>query len=177
MVAPSRYRETVDAIVIPGHGRFEAGGSYRLSARCSSALRVAARLAEQPSTRVVVFSGWSPVSGPSEAEQMLEAWEGRRDVELVVEPTARITAENMSRTLPILLERGVREATLVCGRLHLPRVRYFFGGVYPRYGIRCRYRVVPHGSLRQSVAWEAAALPLARGQRRAALDELRRLIA
>jgi uncharacterized SAM-binding protein YcdF (DUF218 family) len=165
------------AIVVPGHGRFERDGSYHLSTRCLAALRLAARLAEQQQPRVVVFSGWSPAGGPTEAEQMLEGWEGRRDVELVIEPTARITAENMCRTLPILLERGIREATLVCGRLHLPRVRYFFGGVYPRYGIRCSYRVVPHGGLRQAVAWEAAALPLARRQRRAAVDELRRLSA
>lgn len=165
------------AIVIPGHGRFEEDGCYRLSARCMAALQVASQLAERRPARVVVFSGWSPVGGRSEAEQMLDAWEGPRDIELVAEPTARITAENMCRTLPILLERGVREATLVCGRLHLPRVRYFFGGIYPRYGIRCRYQVVPHGALRHALAWEAVALPLARSQRRAAVAELHRLIA
>jgi uncharacterized SAM-binding protein YcdF (DUF218 family) len=165
------------AIVIPGHGRFEEDGSYRLSARCIAALRVGSLLAEQRPPRVVVFSGWSPVGGPTEAEQMLEAWDGPREVELVVEPTARITAENMCRTLPILLDRGVRDAILICGRLHLPRVRYFFDGVYPRYGIRCSYKVVPNGALRQALAWEAAALPLALGHRRAAVAELRRLIA
>jgi hypothetical protein len=29
--------------------------------------------------------------------------------------------------------------TVVCGALHLPRVRFYFGGVYPRHGIRWTY--------------------------------------
>jgi uncharacterized SAM-binding protein YcdF (DUF218 family) len=164
------------AIVIPGNGRVTEDGSYALSARCVAALKLASRLAEQELPRAVIFSGWSPVGGITEAEQMFEAWDGPRDVELVLEPTARITAENMSRTLPLLVERDVRSVTLICGRLHLPRVRYFFGGVYPRFGIRCTYRVVPHGPLGESLAWEAAAIPLARRQRRAAVKELRRLL-
>ena len=39
---------------------------------------------------------------------MRAAWRGP-DVELVVEPTASITAENAARTLPLLVERGVDE--------------------------------------------------------------------
>ena len=165
------------AIVVPGNGRVDSGGSYLLTDRCRRCLDVAAELAERRMPRAVVFSGWSPRGGLSEAEQMLEHWPGRRDVELVVEPSATITAENMARTLPLLIERDVRSVTLICGRLHLPRVRYFFGGVYPRFGIRCSYRVVPHGALREALAWEAAAIAVARSQRRAAVEELRRLIA
>jgi hypothetical protein len=105
---------------------------------------------------------------------MLEAWPGRRDVELVAEGTARITAENMSRTLPLLLARGVREVTVVCGALHQLRVRYFFGGVYPSYGIRCRYRVTRQLPTPRAIAWELGAIPLARRQRRAACEELSR---
>ena len=128
------------AIVIPGSGGHTADG-YRIGGRALGCLRAAARLAEQRRPQLVVFSGWSPAGGPSEAEQMLEAWPGGRDIELVAETSATRTAENMSRTLPLLLERDIREVTLVCGALHLPRVHYFFGGVYPRYGIRCRYRI------------------------------------
>ena len=166
------------AIVIPGNGRVTAdGSSYELSPRCVAALQLASRLAVESPPRAVIFSGWSPVGGVTEAEQMRDAWDGPDSVELVLEPTARITAENMSRTLPLLIERDVRSVTLICGRLHLPRVRYFFGGVYPRFGIRCGYRVVPHGALREALAWEAAAIAVARSQRRAAIEELRRLIA
>ena len=71
---------------------------------------------------------------------MLEAWPGRRDVELVAEETATVTAENVSRTLPLLLERGIRDVTVVCVPLHVPRARYLFGGVYGRFGLDCQVR-------------------------------------
>jgi uncharacterized SAM-binding protein YcdF (DUF218 family) len=164
------------AIVVPGNGRVDQGGSYLLTDRCRRCLDAAGELAERRMPRAVVFTGWSPRGGPSEAEQMAELWPGRRDVELVVEPSATITAENMARTLPLLIERDVREATLVCGALHLPRVRYFFGSVYPRYGIRCSYRAVRDLPTPRSLAWEAAAFTLMRRQRRAALAELPRRV-
>ena len=95
-------------IVVPGSGRLAADGSYRIGPRALACVRAAARLAEARRPRVVVFTGWSPVGGATEAEQMLEAWDGPDDVELVLEPSATITAENMSRSLPHFLERGVR---------------------------------------------------------------------
>ncbi len=154
-------------LVVPGHS---LGG--RLSPGCLRQLAVAAALAELRVPRVVVFTGWSPGDGESEAEQMLAAWPGRRDAELAVEPTARITAENASRSLPLLLERGVREATVVCGPLHVPRVRYLFGGLYPRFGVRCEIRVAWSAPTPGALAWELAALPIMSRQRRAALAEL-----
>ena len=159
-------------IVIPGSGRLEADGSYRIGARARDCVHTAARLAERRRPLLVVFSGWSPVSGPTEAEQMLEAWDGRDDVDLVLERSATITAENMSRSLPHILDRGVREVTVVCGALHLPRVRYHFGGVYPRHGIRCSYTLTRQTPTPATLAWEAAAFMLMRSQRRAALAEI-----
>ena len=104
---------------------------------------------------------------------MLDAWPGRSDVELVAEDTARTTAENMTRTLALLRPRDVAEATIVCARTHLPRVRYLFGGVYPRAGIACDFRS-PRSSLpsARAVLWETAALAVMPFQRRAALAEL-----
>ena len=160
------------AIIVPGSGRLAADGSYRLTDRCRRALRAAERLAAQRPTSLAVFSGWSPVGGPSEAEQMAAAWRGPADVAVIAEPSASITAENMSRSLPLLIEHGISEVTLICGAMHLPRVRYFFGTVYPRYGIRCRYQMIRHLPTPAVLAWEAAALPLARTQRRRALAEL-----
>ena len=159
-------------IVIPGSGSHGSDG-YLIGTRAHACMREAARLADRRRPQVVVFSGWSPAGGVSEAEQMLEAWPGRRDVELVAEGTARITAENMTRTLPLLLAREIREVTIVCGALHQVRVRYFFGGVYPQYGIRCRYHITRQLPTPRAIAWEVGAIPLARRQRRAAAEELR----
>jgi DUF218 domain len=161
------------AIVVPGSGRTDRGGTYRIGPRALECVRAAARLAEARTPRAVVFTGWSPVrGGPSEANQMRAAWDGPDDVELLVETTARITAENMSRTLPLLMERGVREVTVVCGALHLPRIRFYFGGVYPRHGIRCAYVRTRQAPTPPALARELVAVSLMRSQRRRALAEL-----
>jgi hypothetical protein len=156
------------ALIVLGQSR--AG---RLSRQCHRLLAHAAAIADRDAPRVIVFTGWSPSGGPSEAEQMLEAWPGRRDVELVVEPTARITAENASRTLPLLLERGIPRATVVCTTVHLPRVRALFPGLFASFGIRCDVHTAWAAPTPRSVAWELGALPLLRRQRRAAFAEAR----
>jgi len=163
----SRSVRHVRAIVIPGHSHHGV-----LSGRCLRVLAQAAALAEAEKPAVVVFSGWSPIGGTSEAEQMLEAWPGRRDVELVVEPSARRTSENAARTLPLLRARGIDEAIVVCAPVHAARVRYFFGGLYPRFGITCTVRAAACAPTPAAVAWELAALGVMRRQRRAALAEL-----
>jgi DUF218 domain len=155
------------AIVVPGHSR-----SGRLTAQCRNLLAHAAALAHRRVPRVVVFSGWAPFGGPSEAEQMLAAWPGRTDIELVAEPTARITAENASRTLPLLVDRGVREATVVCAPLHVARVHFLFPALYARFGVRCDVRVAWTTPTPGALAWEVGALAVLRRQRRAALAEL-----
>jgi hypothetical protein len=143
-----------------------------MTARCRGVLARAAELAGERMPNVVVFSGWGYGGAPSEAEQMLEAWPGRRDVELLVEPTARITAQNASRSLPLLLERGIREATIVCSTLHAPRVRYFFCELYLRFGIECDVRSAWTPPTPRALAWELGALIVLRRQRRAAVAEL-----
>lgn len=167
MDAGSRF-----AIVVPGQGMLARDGGYRLTDTCRRLLDLAAGLAERRVPRVVVLSGWSPYGGESEAALMLAAWPGRRDVELVVEDSATTTVENMARSLPLLLERGIGEATVVCSAAHRLRCRYFFGGVYPRFGVRCVLASPPGRPAAGALAWEAAALALMRRQRRDALAEL-----
>ncbi len=90
----------------------------------------------------------------------------------MVEPTARITAENASRSLPLLAARGVREATVVCAPLHVIRARYFFGNLSVRFAIRCTVRpawCVPGPG---ALAWEVGAFAVMRRQLRAALAEV-----
>ena len=152
----------MEAIVVPGHSR-----RGRVSRRCRRLVDSAAVLADRRQPAFVVFTG----GRGGEAEQMRAAWRGRTDVELLVEPTAATTAQNASRTLPLLRERGVTEATVVCAPLHLPRVRYLFGGVYRRAGIRCRVRAARALPTPSALAWELAAAFVARRQRRGAMAE------
>lgn len=160
------------ALVVPGQGDLLADGAYRLTARCQGLLEHAADLAELRRPSVVVFTGWSPSGGQSEAAQMLAAWPGPRDVELLAEETAATTAQNAARTLPLLLERGVERATIICTPLHRLRVAYFFRAIYGRFGIECRFSSAACGFSAEALAWEAVALSVARHQRRAVLAEL-----
>jgi uncharacterized SAM-binding protein YcdF (DUF218 family) len=139
------------AIVVPGHGR-NSHGMHRISKRCLRLVAAAEQLAELVDPVVVVFTGWS------EAEQMRDAWRGR-DVELLVEPTAKHTGENASRTLPLLRARGVTRAVVVCTAAHATRVRLLFGRIYETRGIDVGYRVVRGRRNWRAIVWEALSMP------------------
>ena len=161
------------AIVVPGSGSVGGDGVYRISATCLALVREAERLAEALPAETVVFTGWAPAGGTPEAEQMLAAWSGP-EVELVVEPTAAVTAQNASRTLPLLIERGITRAVVVCARLHGSRARFFFSRLYGPAGIETSFRFVPVTLSPSAFIWELLALPLCRPQLRVAQADLRR---
>jgi uncharacterized SAM-binding protein YcdF (DUF218 family) len=167
-MAPSRT-----AIVVPGHGWLDLGGVHRISRRCVRLVREAEQLVGSVGADVVVFSGWSPTRGPSEAEQMREAWRGP-SVELVVEPTAATTAENAARTLPLLVDRGVGRAVVVCAPPHLLRTRLLFRRLYGGSGVEVGFRVARLAPTVRSVAWELLALPFLPLQLHTARAELER---
>jgi uncharacterized SAM-binding protein YcdF (DUF218 family) len=164
---------TTPAVVVLGNGLFGADGSYRIRRACRRSVAEAARLAARAGIRVVVFSGWSPNGGPSEAAQMRALWRGPQ-VELVLEEGASTTAQNASRTLPLLLERGVKEAVVICAPLHFLRARWMFRRVYGAHGIKVRFRVVPVAPTPGALAWELGALAVAARQIRAAEKEIER---
>jgi uncharacterized SAM-binding protein YcdF (DUF218 family) len=161
------------AIVVLGNGGVAHEGVYRISPTCLRLVREAERLAEVLPAEMVVFTGWSPAGGTPEAEQMRLAWQGA-DVELVVEPTAAVTAQNASRTLPLLLERGVRRAVVVCTPLHSYRTRFFFSRLYGPAGIDTAFHLAPVALSPFALVWELLALPLCRPQLRAARAEVAR---
>jgi uncharacterized SAM-binding protein YcdF (DUF218 family) len=156
------------AIVVPGHAR-----RGRISDVCVSLVREAERLAAAPDVAAVVFSGGSVRGGEPEAEQMRAVWRGP-DVELVAEPTAAVTAENAARTLPLLLDRAVERAVVVCAPLHLYRARFFFARLYGAAGIATEFRTVAVGRTLRALAWELGAAPAVPRQLRAARTELKR---
>jgi uncharacterized SAM-binding protein YcdF (DUF218 family) len=161
------------AIVVPGHGWLDLAGVHRISGRCLRLVREAEQLVSSAEADVVVFSGWSPTGGLSEAEQMRDAWRGPA-VELVVEPTAASTAENAARTLPLLLEREVSDAIVVCAPPHLPRTRLLFRRLYSGSGVEVTFRVARLAPTLRAVAWELLALPFLPLQLHTARAELER---
>ena len=161
------------AIVVPGHGWPDLAGRHRISTRCLRLVGEAEQLVSRTNADLIVFSGWSPTGGPSEAEQMRDAWRGPA-VELVVEPTAASTAENAARTLPLLLERGVGYAVVVCAPPHLLRTQLFFRRLYRGSGVEVAFRVARLVPTVRAVAWELLALPFLPLQLHAARAELAR---
>jgi uncharacterized SAM-binding protein YcdF (DUF218 family) len=126
-------------------------------------VREAERVARAVEARVVVFSG------ASEAEPMRDLWQGP-DVELVVEELATTTAENAARTLPLLLDRDIREAIVVCAPAHLIRARWIFRRIYGARGVAVSFRPARIAPTPGAIAWELAASTVARRQVRAQLD-------
>lgn len=162
------------AIVVPGSEVRGPDGGYRIGPACVRLVREAERLAETQPVEAVVFTGWSRGSGPSEAEQMRDAWNGP-DVELVVEPTASVTAQNAARTVPLLLERGIARAVVVCAPLHVYRTRFLFSRLYGPRGIESAFHVARFVPRPRALVWELVAMPVLRRQLRAAEAELRGL--
>ena len=154
------------AVVVPGHHGPE---------RLGDLVHEAERIAKSTRVEAIVFTGWARRGGVTEAEQMQAAWSGP-DVELVVEPTASVTAENATRTIPLLLARGVDRAIVVCAPLHLYRTRYFFTRLYGAYGIETVFRVTRTRRTVGALVWELAAATACRRQLRSARAELTELV-
>jgi uncharacterized SAM-binding protein YcdF (DUF218 family) len=161
------------AIVVPGNGRVAEDGVYRITDGCRALVVEAERLARDHDAAAVVFSGWSPSGGPSEAEQMRDAWAGPA-VELVVEPTATSTAENAARTVPLLVERGIERAFVVCAPVHRKRAHFFFRRLYGKRRIEATVVAARVPVSLRALAWEVAAFSIRRAQLRMVEQELRR---
>src|SRR5436305_1813401 len=120
------------AIVIPGHAR-----RGRITSLCLALVREAERIAAAGRVDAVVFSGWAPRGGESEAEQMRAAWRGAdrpgADLHVVddgsTDGTAAVASEHgaevvslgSNRGLPVGIATGYRWALdhgyAFCGRV------------------------------------------------------------
>jgi uncharacterized SAM-binding protein YcdF (DUF218 family) len=120
-------------------------------------VREAERAAHSVDARVVVFSG------ASEAGPMRDAWRGP-DAELVLEESATTTAENAALTLPLLLEREIRNAIVVCAPVHLIRARWIFRRIYGAQGVAVVFRPARIVPTPGAIAWELGASTVARRQ-------------
>jgi DUF218 domain len=139
---------TKTAIIVPGS---HLGSTRRRLVRCAE------RVAAASGAALVVFSG------EGEAADMCAGWRGP-DVELVVEETATSTAENAALALPLLRERGVRAAIVVCAPAHLLRARWIFRRLFRAAGIDVRFQVARVIPTPAALVWEIAAAAVARRQ-------------
>jgi uncharacterized SAM-binding protein YcdF (DUF218 family) len=146
---------TPPAIVVPG------STVTRVRERL---VREAERVALAVGAHVLVFSG------ASEAGAMRDSWRGP-DVELVVEESATTTAENAANTLPLLLERDIREAIVICAPAHFIRARWIFRRIYGAHGVAVRFRLARIAPTPGAIAWELGASIVARRQVRAHRDQ------
>ena len=163
------------AIVVPGHGVLGPDGVYRISSTCIALVREAERIAHEREIEAVIFSGWGPRRGLSEAEQMRSAWNGP-EIELMIEPTATVTAENAARTVPLLVATGIRQAVVVCAPFHLYRTRFFFSRLYGKSGIDTEFQVARVARSVRALLWELAATAACRHHLHAAEAELARAL-
>ncbi len=139
-------------IVVLGYSGADAGGLHPV---CAARLARAAEVATGDD--VVVLSGWArDGGGRSEAELMAAAWRGA-SAELVVDPDARTTVENMANALNDVLRVGAREVVVVTSAWHAPRAKAALRWLLRHTGVRVRSASPPErplgASLRELALW------------------------
>lgn len=165
---PSLKHTSDRVLVVLGHREAGVSAEHLISSESRARLRHARRLAQQGPFRAAILTGYTSTAGLSEAEQMKGAWD-EHAAPALLEVAGRNTAENASRSLPLLLAAGdVRRVVVVTSAWHL-RTPYFFAP-YARFGLDVGYRVsFAHGHWPRMLAEEARGLAHARAQRAAAM--------
>jgi glucosamine-6-phosphate deaminase len=160
------------AVIVLGHREPGRSAEHRISFESRARLRHARRLAERSPLRAAILTGYTSTGGLSEAEQMKGAWD-EHDAPALLEVAGRNTAENASRSLPLVLALGdVRRVLVVTSAWHL-RVPWFFAP-YRHFGLEVGYRVsVVHGNWPRMVAEELRGASRMREQRRVAMRAVR----
>jgi hypothetical protein len=128
---------------------YSTDGGAELHPVCSARLARAAELATADD--VVVLSGWARVPHRrSEAELMRGAWTGSAR-EVVVDPDARTTVENLANAVNDVLRVGAHEVVVVTSRWHAARATAAMRWLLRGRGIVVRAESPPGTSLRASV--------------------------
>lgn len=139
-------------VVVLGHSD---GGRGELHPVCAARVARAAELATPAD--VVVLSGHARVAGThSEAELMQAAWRGVAH-ELVLDPDARTTVENMANAVNDILRVGAREVVVVTSSWHAPRATTALRWLVRYTGVKVRAASPPGrslpGVLREVLVW------------------------
>jgi uncharacterized SAM-binding protein YcdF (DUF218 family) len=165
-----RHRGGHHVCVVLGHREPSVSAEHRISHESLGRLHRAEWIARRRPTLAAVLTGYTSTGGLSEAEQMRAAWRVT-DVLPLLEVTGRNTAENASRSLPLVLALGdARRVTVVTSAWHL-RAPYHFRA-WTRYGLEVGFAFDRHGDWPRMLAHELRGLPAMAGERRRALADM-----
>ncbi len=135
---PAGGRDSDHVAIVLGHREPGVSAEHRISAHSRARLASAVALCRRTPVRAVLLTGYTHTDGLSEAEQMGRDWP-LADVPLLLEVAGRNTAENASRSLPIVLALGVAARVSVVTSVWHLRTPYFFAP-YRSYGLELRFR-------------------------------------
>lgn len=172
LLRPSAGGASDRAVIVLGHREPGLSADDAVSEESRARLRRAERVCRAHPPRAVILTGWSrTATGLSEAEQMKAAWP-LADVPALLEDAGRNTAENASRSLPLIRALGeVRRVTVVSSRWHI-RVPYLFAP-YRALGLRLSFAWAWHGAWPRLLAEELHGVRAMRAQRRRAMAAVR----
>ena len=153
--------------VVLGHREPSISAEHRISHESLGRLHRAEWIARRRPTLAAILTGYTSTGGLSEAEQMRAAW-GVVDVPPLLEVAGRDTAENATRSLPLVLALGdARRVTVVTSAWHL-RAPYHFRA-WRRHGLEVGFAFDWHGDWGRMLARELRAMPAVVAERRRAL--------
>jgi DUF218 domain-containing protein len=153
--------------VVLGHREPSISAEHRISHESLGRVQRAEWVARRRPTLAAVLTGYTSTGGLSEAEQMRAAWR-LADVPPLLEVAGRDTAENATRSLPLLLALGdVRHVTVVTSAWHVRAPYHFLP--WRRYGLDVSFAFDWHGDWARMLAHELRGLRSLRADRRNAL--------
>ena len=150
---------TTRLVVVLG---YSDGGTPDLHPICAARLAWAAELTTADD--VVVLSGWARTAGGrTEAELMRAAWQGAAR-EVVVDPDARTTVENLANALDDVSRVDAREVVVVTSSWHARRATAAMRWLLRPRGIVVRVESPPgrstRATLRELTLWPLLPLQL-----------------
>ena len=153
--------------VVLGHREPSISAEHRISHESLGRVHRAEWIARNRPTLAAILTGYTSTGGLSEAEQMRAAWRVA-DVPPVLEVAGRDTAENATRSLPLVLALGdARRVTVVTSAWHL-RAPYHFRA-WRRHGLDVGFAFDWRGDWGRMLANELRGMRTVRAERRRAL--------
>jgi uncharacterized SAM-binding protein YcdF (DUF218 family) len=163
----SPHRGGDHVCVVLGHREPSISAEHRISHESLGRLHRAEWIARRHPTLAAILTGYTSTGGLSEAEQMRAAWRVA-DVPPLLEVAGRDTAENATRSLPLVLALGdARRVTVVTSAWHL-RAPYHFR-VWQDYGLEVSYAFDWRGDWGRMLLHELHGMRTMRAERRRAL--------